>query len=144
VMVPSAHVDNFTRYNIKSTVTTDATKWMNITTDADFAHAVTTRPGYSDPYTYAVRIPSFLFNDTIPGTGYPGQMATGKKLVTNSYPTNYRYDQLRLTGRIVIKPFKGMTVTAEDAYDNYHALTTSYNKLFYLRDPYGWANMPYG
>jgi len=142
ILVPSADADNFKRYNIRSVLGSDITNWMSIQLDASYANAKTIRPGYSDPYTYAVRIPSFLAGDSIPG--YPGQIATGKNLVTNSYPTTYRYDQLRLTGRVILKPFKGMTVTAENTFDNYHALTSSYNKLIYLRDPYGWANMPYG
>jgi TonB-linked SusC/RagA family outer membrane protein len=142
ILVPSANVDNFKRYNVASVLGTDITDWMTVQFDANYSNATTIRPGYSDPYTYAVRIPSFLAGDTIPG--YPGQVATGKNLVTNSYPTTYRYDQLRLTGRVILKPFKGMTVTAENTFDNYHALTSSYNKLIYLRDPYGWANMPYG
>lgn len=142
IMVPSAHVDNFKRYNVKSSLTSDITNWMNVQMDANYSYANTTRPGYSDPYTYAVRIPSFLVGDTVPG--YPGQVATGKNLVNNTYPTTFRYDQLRLSGRIILKPFKGMTITGENSFDNYHALTTSFNKLVYLRDPYGWANMPYG
>jgi TonB-linked SusC/RagA family outer membrane protein len=142
IMVPSAHVDNFTRYNVRTVVGTDLTKWMNLSLDANYVYSNTIRPGYSDPYTYAVRIPSYLFADSIPG--YTGQVSTGKNLVTNSYPTNFRNDLLRMLGRVVLKPFSGMTVTGETSYDNFHGLTTSYNKLFYLRDPYGWANMPYG
>ncbi|MBO9595777.1 MAG: TonB-dependent receptor [Niabella sp.] len=142
ILVPSANADNFKRYNIRSAVTTDVTKWMNVQLDASYIYANTRRPGYADPYTYAVRIPSFLAEDSIPG--YAGQMATGKNLVSNTYPTNFRYDQLRMIGRIVLKPAAGLSVTGEASYDNYHALTSSYNKLVYLRDPYGWSNQPFG
>ncbi|MCD2421862.1 TonB-dependent receptor [Niabella pedocola] len=142
ILVPSANADNFKRYNIRSAITTDVTKWMNVQLDANYTYANTRRPGYADPYTYAVRIPSFLAEDSIPG--YSGQIATGKNLVSNTYPTNFRYDQLRMIGRIILKPATGLSVTGEASYDNYHALTSSYNKLIYLRDPYGWSNQPFG
>jgi TonB-linked SusC/RagA family outer membrane protein len=142
IIVPSAHSDVYKRYNFKSVLTTDVTNWMNVQVDASYSNGSTVTPGYADPYTYAVRIPSFLAEDSIPG--YSGQIATGKNLVTNSYPTNNNTDQLRLTGRVILKPFKGMTITAENTYDNFHRLISTYDKLFYLRDPYGWAQMPYG
>ncbi|MCU7548826.1 TonB-dependent receptor [Chitinophagaceae bacterium LB-8] len=142
ILMPEKDVDNFKRYNVKSVLTTDVTNWMNVLIDASYSNAVTTRPGYADPFTYAVRIPSFLTGDSIPN--YPGLIATGKNLVDNSYPTKYRYDQLRLTAKVVLKPFAGMTITGENTFDNYHALTTSFGKQFILRDPYGWNPQPYG
>ena len=142
VLVPSAHMDNYKRYNIRSVIGSQITPWLNVQVDANYSHSVTTRPGYSDPYTYAVELPSFLAADSIPG--YPGQIATGKNLVTNSYPTSYRYDQLRLAGKMTVTPFRGMTVTGEATYSNYYTDIFGYNKLLYLRDPYGWANKPFG
>jgi TonB-dependent SusC/RagA subfamily outer membrane receptor len=66
IMVPAAHVDNYKRYNVKSIITSDITNWMNVQLDALYAYTNTTTPGYSDPYTYAIRIPSFLAGDSIP------------------------------------------------------------------------------
>jgi TonB-linked SusC/RagA family outer membrane protein len=142
ILVPSANADNFTRYNAKTFFSTDVADWMTTQIDAGYSYSNTTTPGYSDPYTYAVRIPSFLAGDTIPG--YPGQIATGKNLVTNSYPTTNRTDQLRFTGRMILRPAKGLTVTGEATWDNFKRLISTYDKLITLRDPYGWAPMPYG
>lgn len=142
IMVPEAKVDNFKRYNLRTNISSDVLDWLNLQVDANYTYANTKRPGYSDPFTYAVRMPSFIAEDTIPG--YPGQLATGRNLVMNSYPSTYRYDQLRVNGRFTVTPFQGMSIVGEMGYDNYHALTSSYNKLMYLRDPYGWANQPIG
>ena len=142
IMVPSAKVDNFKRYNFRSVLSTEVTDWMTAQVDASYNHSNTTSPGYSDPYTYAVRIPSFLAADSIPG--YPGQIATGENLVTNSYPTTNRLDQLRLTGRLLLRPLKNLTVTAEGNFDNSRQLISTFDKLIYLRDPYGWAPFPFG
>jgi len=49
-----------------------------------------------------------------------------------------------MIGPIILKPTTGLSVTGEASYDNYHALTSSYNKLIYLRDPYGWSNQSFG
>ncbi len=137
-----ASQDKFNRYNVRSVVTSDIAPWFNAQLDAAYNYGFTVRPGYSNAYTYSARIPSYLRTDTIPG--YAGLIATGKNLIETTAPHNYRYDQLRLTARAIVKPVKDVTVTGEYTFSNYHALETNYDKLTYLRDPYGWAVQPFG
>lgn len=144
ILLPSAGQDKFSRYNIRSVITSDVTGWFNAQVDAAYNYANTIRPGYADAYTYSARIPSYLRTDTVPVPGYPGKIATGKNLIESTAPHDYRYDQLRLTARTIMKPVKDFTVTGEYTFSNYHILETNYDKLVYLRSPWGWAMQPYG
>ncbi|HEX6849377.1 MAG TPA: TonB-dependent receptor [Chitinophagaceae bacterium] len=137
-----ASQDKFNRYNVRTIVTSDIAPWFNAQLDAAYNYGFTVRPGYSNAYNYSARIPSYLRTDTIPG--YAGLIATGKNLIETTAPRNYRYDQLRLTARAIVKPVKDVTITGEYTFSNYHNLETHYDKLTYLRDPYGWAVQPFG
>ncbi len=128
ILLPSAGQDKFTRYNVRSFVSSDIASWFNAQLDAAYNYGNTVRPGYDNAYTYAARVPSYLRTDTVPLAGYPGLIATGKNLINTTAPHDYRYDQLRVTARTVLKPFKDFTVTGEYTFSNYHTLETNYDK----------------
>jgi TonB-linked SusC/RagA family outer membrane protein len=126
ILVPAAHQDNFKRYNVKTVVTTDATSWLNLQLDGNYNNSKTLSPFYTNAFGDAVNLPSSLPLDSIPGV--KGVLATGKNEIMATSPTTTNYDDIRVTGRAIAKPVKGLTITGEYTIDNLHNQVTTYDK----------------
>ncbi|AHF16694.1 collagen-binding protein [Niabella soli DSM 19437] len=138
ILVPQAHQDNFSRYNIKSIVTSDVASWLNMQLDANYSSSNTLAPFYTNAFGNAVNLPSALATDSIPGL--PGILNTAKNQIMATAPTTTRYDDIRITGRAVIKPVKGVTITGEYTIDNnFNKVTTYDKKVGGFINPYGYT-----
>lgn len=127
ILVPSANQDNYKRYNIKSLITSDVNSWMNVQLDAAYYNSVAKSPFNTNAFGDATNTPSALAIDSIPTI--PGVlMATAKNEILASAPVINRTDQIRVTGRVVLKPAKGLTVTGEYTVDNLRTLNTVNDK----------------
>ena len=127
ILVPEAKQDNFKRYNVKSVISSDINSWMNVQLDAGYYNATTTSPFYTDAFGTATNLPSPLPLDSLPT--YPGRLIkSAKNLIMLTSPVVAKNSDVRITGRTILKPFKGMTVTGEYTIDNLNGQTTTYDK----------------
>lgn len=127
ILVPEANQDKYKRYNLKSVVTTDVTSWFTTQVDASYYRGVTNRPSFSNVYGIAADVPSFSEMDSVPGI--PGIIASAKYMVDQTLPIVTRSDEIRLSGRAILKPIRNLTLTGEYTYDNIKNLITSYDKI---------------
>lgn len=133
IMVSNA--DSYKRYNVKSFVTTDVTKWLTTQVDASYYNSVKSDPNSGWLWGTASNSPSYVptvDTMTIGGVLYP--TGTPKNLLLNSVPTKDRFDNIRLMGKVIAKPIQGLTITGEYLYENLRETVTSYNKSFNYAD----------
>jgi TonB-linked SusC/RagA family outer membrane protein len=135
IILPSVKHDNYTRYNLKSFISTDVTSWFNAQVDASYYNSMNTSPYYSNAFGDATNFPSFLSLDSIPGI--TGVIASPKNTVAMTAASTSRYDDIRLTGRVILKPYKDLSITGEYSFDNLRNLATDYDqKVDGLLNPY--------
>ncbi len=138
ILVPVANQDKYSRYTIKSIVSSDVTSWLNMQLDAGYYHSVTTTPFYSNAFGDATNTPSVLPLDSIPTV--PGIIATSKNEILATAPVTNRYNDIRATGRVIAKPVKGLTITGEYTVDHLNNLVTTYDKKASgFLNPYGYT-----
>lgn len=138
IMVPKSHQDNFKRYNIKTVVNTDLADWLNVQLDGGYNSSTNLSPFYTNAFGNAVNLPSTLATDSIPGI--KGILNTAKNQIMASEPVNNKIDDIRFTGRMVLKPLAGLTLTGEYTIDNNWNQTTSYDKkVSGFLNPYGYT-----
>ncbi len=144
ILVPSAGQDKYNRYNIKSIVSADVTNWMTLQIDAGYYSSTGTSPFYTNAFGDATNTPSALPLDSIPTV--PGVIATGKNILSALAPIISRNDDIRMTGRTILRPVKGLTITGEFTVDNLRNLTTTYDKKTPagFLNPYGYSAASYG
>ena len=126
ILVPTAGQDKYSRYNIKSIVSGDVTNWLTLQLDAGYYSSTNTTPFYSNAFGDATNTPSALALDSVPN--YVGTLSTAKNEILALAPVTNRNDDIRMTGRTIIKPLKGLTITGEFTVDNLRNLTTTYDK----------------
>jgi TonB-linked SusC/RagA family outer membrane protein len=131
IIVPEANQDSYKRYNVRSFVSSDATPWLNLQLDAGYNHSLNTSPFNTLAFGTATVTPD-LIPDSLPsgvGLTQTGQIATAKNLLLAQYPTTNRNDDIRLTGRTILRPVNGLTITGEYTYDNLNNQIQNYDKL---------------
>lgn len=137
--------DNYKRYNIRSLVTTDVNSWLNLQMDAGYNNSTAKTPFYPNVFGDATNTPSALPLDSIPTK--PGQVIrTGKNELLARSPTQTNSDEIRATGRTIIKPVKGLTITGEYTIDNTRTDITKYDKkvIVPMLNPYGYTPETFG
>jgi TonB-linked SusC/RagA family outer membrane protein len=138
ILVPSSNEDYYNRYNVKSNVSSDINKWMNIQMDASYYNSLQSTPtsGFNQATNLA---PYTSMADSLNYNGATNISLTPKNAVLLSSPTTDRLDDTRLAGKMVLKPFTGLTVTGEYTFDNLRELNTSYDKITTSIDPRNFA-----
>lgn len=122
--------DRYSRYNITSFVGTDVTKWLTAQLTMLYTHTDKKDPArfttMRDVWGQAVTAPSFnpTGGTTIDGKYY--RYLTPAHMMESTVPDDIKYDRLNLLGRIILKPFKDLTITGE----------YSINKTFYSNRQY--------
>ena len=135
IIAPSTGQDYYKRYNIKSVISSDVTSWLTTQLDVSYYNSQQSTP-YYDAFGQAANLPSFTpVKDTININGTSMPFGTPKNLVALSAPVTNRFDDIRLTGRTILKPLKGLTVTGEYTFDNLRELYTSYDKQYTYCEP---------
>jgi TonB-linked SusC/RagA family outer membrane protein len=143
IIVPSAGQDNYKRYNVRSLVTTDVTSWMNLQLDAGYYNSTAKAPFYTNAFGDAANTPAVLPLDSIPTV--PGLIATSKNEIMATAPKVNNISDYRATGRTILKPVKGLTVTGEYTIDNLTNRGTSYDKkVAGFLNPYGYTAQTIG
>jgi len=135
IIVPSSHQDYYKRYNAKSIITSDVNNWLNLQMDAAYSNATKSYPANAGFSTATVYAPYTSMSDSITYNGSTTLSRTPKNNVLLGSPTIDRFDDTRLTGRAVLKPVAGLTVTGEYTFDNLRNLNTSYDKISTTIDP---------
>jgi TonB-linked SusC/RagA family outer membrane protein len=145
VLPDAANQDNYKRYNIRSLVTTDVNAWLNLQLDAGYNNSTAKTPFYPNVFGDATNTPSALPLDSIPTK--PGQVIrTGKNELLARAPIQSNSDEIRATGRTIIKPVKGLTITGEYTIDNINSDVTQYDKKVTvpMLNPYGYTPETFG
>lgn len=142
VIVPEAHQDYYKRYNIKSFINADVTKWFSTQLDAQYFNSLTSSPS-AQPF--GVSLPLISTDATIPASnGIMGINAIPRYIVLNGSPNLNRSDDIRITGRAILKPLTGLTLTGEYTYDKLKNDATNYNKAFQAVSPYNFQEQTSG
>lgn len=135
LLAPETGYDKYNRYNLKSVVSTDIKEWFNVQLDMSYYNSLKSYPG-GDGLNSAVNLAPWVPMDdslTVNGSTYPANTPRNAVIVTS--PTLTRFDDIRMTGRAILKPLSGLTITGEYTFDNLRNLTTSYNKVRTIVDP---------
>ncbi|HTM97788.1 MAG TPA: SusC/RagA family TonB-linked outer membrane protein, partial [Pedobacter sp.] len=143
ILVPKANQDKFNRYNFKSVVTTDITSWFTTQFDDNYFNSLTIRPSYNNAFGDATNVPSFIETDAIPGV--PGIINSARNMIMATEPATTGSDEMRVTGRAILKPIRNLTFTGEYTFDNVKNLVTNYDKIVTGQlNAYGLTPVSYG
>jgi TonB-linked SusC/RagA family outer membrane protein len=125
--------DTYKRYNVSGFISSEITSWATAQLTTMYSNS-----NKKSPYTglgfgifgSASVLPSYtLLGDTlINGIRVP--YSTPKNLIEGAEPNNNRLDNVRLSGKLITKPLKGLTVTGEYTYDKINTVFTQYDKAF--------------
>ncbi|WP_291906084.1 TonB-dependent receptor [Chitinophaga sp. CB10] len=133
--IMTSNADSYQRYNVKSNVSSDVTNWLTLQGDVSYYTSTKSDPNSSWLWNVASNSPSYsptIDTMTINGVLYP--TGTPKNLLLNSVPSKVRYDDIRLMGKVIARPVKGLTITGEYLFENLRQTNTSYNKSFNYAD----------
>ncbi len=135
IIVPDSKQDNFKRYNLKSFITTEVKDWLSLQLDAAYYNSIRSTPastGFAQSVSYA---PYTDLSDSLDIDGVMYISGKPKTDILQTSPTTNRYDDTRLTGRVILTPFKRLKITGEYTYDNLRSLGTSYDKKITFAEP---------
>lgn len=128
VLVPSAHQDNYKRYNFMSDVSTNVNSWWNVQLNMGYNNSTLTRPyQQGNAFTFAAWLPAFDALDSIPGIN--GLIQSPANEIKYTAPDVTNQGEFRATARTVFTIMKGLQVTGEYAIDNTRSLETSYDQI---------------
>lgn len=130
IIDPSAHQDYFKRYNLSSALSTDVADWLTAQANASYYNELISTPS-NNQFSSAANFPSLApISDSIAANnGVEGINGTPKNLVSLGSPNVSKNSDVRLTGRGILRPFKGFTLTGEYTYDNLQINQTNYSIL---------------
>lgn len=142
VIVPEAKQDYYKRYNLKSFINADVTKWFSTQLDVQYFNSITSSPS-NQPF--GISQPLVPTGATIPASnGIAGINAVPRYIVLNGSPNLSKNDDIRATGRTILKPVAGLTLTSEYTYDKSINNATNYNKAFQTVNPYNFQEQTSG
>ncbi len=133
--------DGFQRYNASSFVNLDATSWLSGQVDIRYADAKTLTPrgnAEGSDLWYYTRFcqPMAPLGDGIDkasGETYP--YTSARHMIMLEDPKTNRNNNIRLIGRAIIKPFKGMEVTGEFSHMRDWWSESTSRKDYYTLNP---------
>lgn len=125
--------DSYSRYNITSFISSDVTKWLTTELTMLYTHSDKQDPyrlklNGRDVWAQAVSLPSFYptGGTTINDEYY--LYATPAHMMDSAIPTSTDYNRLNMLGRMIVKPFEGMTITGEYSINKTFYTNKEYNK----------------
>ncbi|MCH5598390.1 SusC/RagA family TonB-linked outer membrane protein [Niabella ginsengisoli] len=129
VLAPDSKQDMYRRYNFKSSVTTEVKKWLTIQADAAYYNSLKSYP-ISDGLNTAINFAPYVpMEDSLEIGGVNYLSESPKNVVTMRAPSVDKTDDIRLTGRIILRPVTDLTLTAEYTHDNLQVRNTFYQKI---------------
>ncbi|WP_316837343.1 TonB-dependent receptor [Pedobacter nutrimenti] len=138
IIVPEAKQDYFKRYNIKSFLSTEVNKWFTAQLDAGYYYSLTSKPAnfaslFANAIDFSPLVPTA---DRIASSGdVIGINGTPRGITLNGAPNTEKNSDIRITGRGILKPLPGLTITGEYTYDNLATNQVNYNKAFSIVRP---------
>jgi TonB-linked SusC/RagA family outer membrane protein len=119
IIIPSANMDYFKRYNLTSSISSDLNKWLTTQLNTSYYNSVTSTPSeneFGDAVNFPILAP--VSDSLAGGNGIMGINGTPRNIATMGGSDVNKNSDIRLTGRGIIKPFKDLTITGEYTYDN--------------------------
>lgn len=131
--VLATNKDSYSRFNVSSFVSSNVTNWLTAELTSMYTHTDKLDPdasGYNgrDIWAMTVFLPSFAPTDGIVINDKFYRYFTPVHLLESIVPRSTKYDRLNLIGRLILNPFKGMTVTGEYSVNRTFYTNTSYSK----------------
>lgn len=142
---PAAHIDYFKRYTVASALSSDLSSWLTGQLNANYYNELLSAPSNNE-FATAVNDPSLapISDSLAAGNGIGGINATPKNLVTNGGANLSRNSDIRLTGRGILRPFRGFTLTGEYTYDGLQINQQNYSELETAVNPTNFTSASYG
>lgn len=145
IIDPSAHQDNYSRYSINSNISTDVNKWLTTQLSIGYNNSVATTPS-NNSFGPAENFPtltadSYYLTTTTGGTGISG---TPQNVVSLGSPNLSQITDTRVTGRAILKPVKGLTITGDYTFDGLQNTQTLYSEQVQFVSPLTFTSGPYG
>jgi TonB-linked SusC/RagA family outer membrane protein len=125
--------DSYNRKNIRAFLSTDVTPWLTTQLDASYSKATKSlgnTSGFSNYFAFATSLPSYFPTDTVTINGVTLPTQAPKNVLNHVVPTKDRNDDIRLYGKAIAKPLKGLTLVGEYTYDRLNNVYTYYDKRF--------------
>jgi TonB-linked SusC/RagA family outer membrane protein len=127
--------DSYRKYSLRSFINTEMTSWLTGQLDVNYYKSKKTMPNNAD-WSMAVAVPSFTPTETWDVNGEDLVIGTPGNRVRMSALNNDQYADTRMTGRLIAKPVKDLTITGELTYDNLTQETVNYTNKYYYAGVY--------
>lgn len=117
--------DTFRRYNANINVTTDITKWLQVSAKTKYSHGATEGPSGGKYYDYNSGVLGYDLNPLLPvrhpDGNYSGQgsITNGAALAAQGGRTKILTNDLWFTGAVKITPLKGLSINADYTFNYY-------------------------
>ena len=145
IIDPTAHQDKYSRYTVNSILSTDVNKWLTTQLLLNYSNSLSTTPS-ANQFSIAENFPTLTADSYyITATnGTVGISGTPKNVLSQGTPNLSQTSDIRLTGRAIVKPLTGLTLTGEYTYDGLNNVQTLYSELNTLINPLTFIAGPYG
>ncbi|MCC8154340.1 MAG: TonB-dependent receptor, partial [Tannerellaceae bacterium] len=132
--------DRYRRYNMSSFVSTEVTQWLTAQADVKYANGKQTEPTLRSlrnwpNFRLAQLMPSYYPEGEIEFEGKMYPVATPRFNVENSPTREVNNEDIRIFGKAIVTPFKGMTLNAEYTFNRVNRSESSYNKVIQYLNP---------
>ncbi|MDR1707090.1 MAG: TonB-dependent receptor [Prevotella sp.] len=127
--------DSYRKYSLRSFINTEMTSWLTGQLDVNYYKSKKTMPNNAD-WSMAVAVPSFTPTGTWNVNGEDLIIGTPGNRVRMSALNNDQYMDTRMTGRLIAKPVKDLTITGELTYDHLTQETVNYANRYYYAGVY--------
>jgi TonB-linked SusC/RagA family outer membrane protein len=125
--------DSYNRINLNGFISTEIAPWATaqLTTQYNNSNKKTPYTGYSFGIFGSASVqPSYqILGDSLINDEFV-PYATPRHLIEGSLPNNNRIDNMRLSGKVILKPLAGLSVIGEYTYDKTNTVFTQYDKAF--------------
>lgn len=125
--------DSYTRYNVSTFVNTEVTPWLSFQADVKYANSRADEPNMTslrawNPYRLAQLLPSYYPEGDVELGGETLPIGTPKWNIENSPLKTEKKEDIRLFGKAIFKPLKGLIINAEYTFNRTNSGKEEYNK----------------
>lgn len=124
--------DSYRRFNVASFLSTDVASWMTTELSLLYSNGKKKDPFIStftrDVWSQTVYAPSFYPTDGMDINGVYMPFATPNHIMEVIIPNLSRTNKWNLTGRLILKPIKGLNITGEYSFNQEYESLTEYKR----------------